>query len=328
MNVLRRAGVELERGWEMLTRTGGDPVLDPYRGYATPDHLVVRGRVLTRLRRTEPAPEASRLVNFGQMASLFFTSEVSDVAVRSPETGRAASSDGEGYIALRLPRDRASPGWNEVHLEIAAHPGTRRGFPVLVPSPAARRGIISDVDDTMMRTGAYSLARNLWTTFTGSALTREIFEDAVALMQRLHDRANPVFYVSSSPWNLHAFLDSVFARAGLVPGPMFLRDLGLRGTRGHKDHKGAAIDEILAANPELPFVLIGDTGQKDAFVYRDAIDRHPGRIEQVILREPAVGAPPPSLAAIEAIEAAGVPCHHGRDFAPLLGQGVGTSIST
>ncbi len=56
-----------------------------------------------------------------------------------------------------------------------------------------------DIDDTMMQTGAYSLARNLWTTFTGSALTRDVFPDAVALMTRLHDGMNPVFYVSSAP---------------------------------------------------------------------------------------------------------------------------------
>jgi phosphatidate phosphatase APP1 len=240
------------------------------------------------------------------------------VPVHSPETRRATRSDAEGYVRLELPRGEHHRGWNEVHLEIEGLPATRTGFPVLVPPREARLGVISDVDDTMMRTGAYSLWRNLWTTFTGSALTREVFADAVELVARLHDGANPVFYVSSSPWNLHHFLDAVFARVELVPGPMFLRDLGLTGARGHGDHKGAAIDAILAANPGLPFVLIGDTGQKDAFVYRDAIRRHPGRIERVILREPMVGAPQASRAAIGEIVAAGVPCHHVRDFSGVV----------
>ena len=319
MSVLRKTGSRLERGWERLTAKGGDPVLDAYRGYATPDCLIVRGRVLTALRRTEPEPETSKWANLLQMVGLFLTSEVSGVPVHSAETGRATKSDAEGYVRLPILRDAHEPGWNEVHLQISGRPATRRGFPVLVPQADAVRGVISDVDDTMMRTGAYSLARNLWTTFTGSALTREIFPDAVELVSRLHEGKNPVFYVSSSPWNLHHFLDAVFARAGLVPGPMFLRDLGLSGNRGHKDHKGAAIDEILMANPALPFVLIGDTGQKDAFVYRDAIARHPGRIERVILREPVVGAPRSSLDAIEEIEATGVPVHHGRDFEGALG---------
>lgn len=319
MRLLRQTGVRIERLWERLTvRSREDPLLDAYKGHATPISLVVRGRVLTALRRTAPEPESSKFTNLMQMLGLFFTGEVAGVPVHSPATGHRTVSDAEGYVLLEIPRDGHAPGWNEVHLEIAGHPGTRRGFPVLVPAPDATRGVISDVDDTMMRTGAYSLARNLWTTFTGSALTREIFPDAVELMERLHAGVNPVFYVSSSPWNLHHFLDSVFKRAGLVPGPMFLRDLGLAGTRSHKDHKGAAIDSILDANPDLPFVLVGDTGQKDAFVYRDAIARHPGRIERVILREPAVGAPQASLDAIAEIEATGVPVHHGRDFVGAL----------
>lgn len=315
MAIMRRFGRRFDRRWETLTALGHDPVLEAYRGYATPDSLVVRGRVLTALRRTQPSPESSKLTNLLQMAGLFLTREVSGVPVHSPEAGRATRSTREGYIRLEVPRDTPHRGWNEVHLEIEGHPATRRGFPVLVPPPEARRGVISDVDDTVMRTGAYSLARNLWTTFTGSALTREIFADAVVLMERLHAGVNPVFYVSSSPWNLHHFLDTVFARAGLVAGPMFLRDFGLSGTPGHKDHKSDAIDAILDANPGLPFVLVGDTGQKDAFVYRDAIARHPGRISHVFLREPVVGAPRASLDAIGRIEAAGVPVHHEADFA-------------
>ena len=281
MGVMRRFGRRFERRWETFATLGHDPVLEAYRGYATPTSLIVRGRVLTALRRTQPEPETSRLTNLLQMAGLFLTSEVSGVPVRSPETGRETRSDTEGYIRLEVPRDRHNHGWNQVHLEIEGLPTTRHGFPVLVPPPEAWRGVISDVDDTVMRTGAYSLARNLWTTFTGSALTREIFADAVELMERLHGGKNPIFYVSSSPWNLHHFLDTVFARAGLVPGPMFLRDLGLSGTPGHKNHKSAAIDSILTANPELPFVLIGDSGMRDPELYLQVVRKHPGRIRAV-----------------------------------------------
>ena len=193
-------------------------------------------------------------------------------------------------------------------------------FPALVPHPDARFGVISDIDDTMMQTGAYSLARNLWTTFTGSAATRRVFPDAVGLMERLTSEGRtPVFYVSSSPWNLHAFLEEVlFTRGDLPRGPVFLRDLGLSETKfvtaGHGNHKGAAIDRILAANPGLPFVLIGDTGQHDAAIYRAAAERHPGRIAGVILREPGRGADATDLAEIEGLSGLGVPVRHGADY--------------
>lgn len=314
MTRLRRFGSAVERWWErLMPGRGREPLLDPYRGFATPDHLVVRGRVLTALRRTRPEPEHSWWTNLRQMVSLFLTNEVAGVPVAAG-AGVTARSDPEGYLWIEVPRGTPEPGWRTVDVEIAGRRESRRAFPVLVPDPAARLGVISDIDDTLMQTGAYSLARNLWTTFTGSALTRHIFPDAVELVRELHAGVNPIFYVSSSPWNLHHFLDRVFGRSGLVPGPMFLRDLGLSGTPGHRGHKGAAIDRIFAANPGLRFVLAGDTGQKDAFVYRDAIARHPGRVLGVILREPGVGAPRASLAAIAEIEAGGVPVHHAPDF--------------
>ena len=74
---------------------------------------------------------------------------------------------------------------------------------VLVPSHAAAFGVISDVDDTILETGVQRVGRMIRQTFTGSALTRTPFPGAAELYRDLADGINPVFYVSSSPWNLH-----------------------------------------------------------------------------------------------------------------------------
>lgn len=334
---VRGLAQRVERGVRRLMPRGdGPPLLDPYRGFATADHLVVRGRVLTALRRTTPEPDQSRWTNLRQMAGLFLTDEVAGVPVRVPDRAVAGTSDEEGYLWLEVPRRDATPGWHEVAVEIEGLPGSRRGFPVLVPDPGAAFGVISDVDDTLIETGAYSLVRNLWTTFTGSALTRKVYPDAVRLLAGLSGAGrNPVFYVSSSPWNLHHFLDRVLGAAGLPPGPMFLRDFGLgageglekSGRGGHREHKGAAIDRVMEANPELGFVLVGDTGQKDALVYRDAALRHPGRVSAVVLREPGPGPSPAARAAMAAIRAAGVELHHGVDYSGAIARFRGAAPS-
>ena len=317
---LHRAAIEAERLWDRMKPDADlPPLLEPYCGFAGPDRLILRGRVLTSLRRTEPDPRHSKFTNLRQMASLFFTTEVAKVPVRLPGTSIRAISDEEGYLQFEVPRDGRGPGWAEFPVAIEGDPTTIRAFPALIPREDARYGVISDIDDTMIETGAYSLARNLWTTFTGSTLTRTVFADAVDLMARLSDGGrNPVFYVSSSPWNLHHFLETIFARAGLVRGPVFLRDLGVSEkklvTNKHGAHKSRAIDRILAANPALPFVLIGDTGQHDAKIYREAAARHPDRIAGVVLREPGRGADADDMAEIRALGDRGVRVHHGADF--------------
>jgi phosphatidate phosphatase APP1 len=296
-------------------RTSDGRAIDPFIGYATPDHLVLRGRVLSKLRHASPVSGQSRFANFRQILRMFLTDEVRDATVRCGDV--TAVTDEEGYFTLLLPRDGRT-GWitELVQVEGAQDSVT---CPVFVPHSQARFIVVSDIDDTMIETGAYSLMRNLYTSFTGNATTRHVFADAVALMENLSDKGrNPVYYVSSSPWNLHGFLADVFRNSGLVRGPMFLRDLGLSTTKfitdSHGNHKGASIDVILGANPELPVILLGDTGQHDAQIYRDVIDRHPGRIIAVGLRTPGSGMDAADRADLQAIADTGVHRFAERDF--------------
>ncbi|WP_047772171.1 phosphatase domain-containing protein [Wenxinia marina] len=289
-------------------RHGRDPVIDPHVGYATPAALHLRGRILSRVPRIDPGVRTT-LGNLRQMASLFVTDEVSGVEVTAPAYGISTRSDAEGYFALEVPRP-ASSGWHEVEVRAGVSAVT---MPALVPRGDATLCIVSDIDDTVIRTGAWSLWRNLATTFTGGLASREVFADGVELLTRLEDGGrNPVFFVSSSPWNLHDFLSRLLGAAGVPRGPMFLRDFGLaHRAAGHEGHKGRAIDTILAAVPDLPFVLIGDTGQRDAHVYRAAAERHPGRVRAVILRRAGREA---EAAEVAALRAMGVPVEVVADY--------------
>lgn len=290
--------------------------IEPYGGYATPDQLIARGRVLAA-RNVEKIDGQSKLANARQMFRLFATHEVADVTVTSGAC--SAVTDAEGYFTLSLPRD-GQVGWVNVALSI---PGHNAICPVLVARPDARWAVLSDIDDTMMHTGAWSVWRNLWTSFTGSVASRQVFDDAVTLIRGLADHGrNPVYFVSSSPWNFHGFLDAVFRRAGLPDAPKFLRDYGFGAdqfiTGRHGDHKGSAIDRIAAANPCLPLVLIGDTGQDDAQIYADAAVRHPGRVARVILRTAGDGANAADKLQVERMRSLGIPVNLAPDFREAL----------
>lgn len=293
--------------------------IDAYIGYATPDQIILRGRVLSALRHGVAADAQSKWTNFRQIFSMFMTDEVRGATVRCGDV--TAQSDEEGYFTLALPRD-ARTGWSTeyVHVDGRAAPVE---CPVFVPAQDAEFMVISDIDDTMLETGAYSLIRNLYTSFTGNAQTRQIYPDSKALMETLSKGGrNPVFYVSSSPWNLHGFLADIFVHAGLVRGPMFLRDLGLSETKfiteGHGNHKGGSIDHILRANPDLPAVLLGDTGQHDAQIYHDVVQRHPERIIAVGLRTPGPEMDAADLHDVSALNATGVPSFAAPDFSGFI----------
>jgi len=315
-NILHKIAMTAERLVDRVRRTPSQArIIEAYAGYSTPQHIIVRGRVLTALRRNAPLPNQSWFTNLRQMISLFLTDEVADVTVISGDV--TAQTDEEGYFTLLLPLVDKS-GWIDVPVTIKDRDGVTQ-CPVLMLPPNADYLVISDIDDTVLKTGAYSLVRNLWTSMTGNATTRYIFPDAIAFLSDLtvNDR-NPLFYVSSSPWNLYTFLNQIFARTNLPRGPMFLRDLGLSETKfitdGHGNHKGASIDTIMATQPDLPAILIGDSGQKDAKIYAAAIDRHPGRIRAVVLRQADDGYDADDNSYMTQITDSGTILLHGPNF--------------
>lgn len=295
-------------------------VIDAYAGYATQEHLILRGRVLTSLASTQSAENRGRLRSFFAMVSLFLTDEVANVRVRA--RGVEAISDEEGYFTLQLPRPK-SGGWVDVLVHIKGHED-KTLCSAFIPDEAGELMIISDIDDTILKTGAYSLARNLWTSLTGNVASRHVYPDAVRLISDLaEDGANPVFYVSSSPWNLYSFLSDIFDRNGLVRGPMFLRDLGISRTKfitdGHGNHKGGSIDLLLRAQPKLRVILLGDTGQEDARIYAEIAAKHDGRVAAIVLRQTVDGLDQADAKSIARIEALGIPVFRDGVF-PERGQ--------
>ncbi len=148
---------------------------------------------------------------------------------------------------------------------------------------AAAFGVISDVDDTILETGVQRVGRMIRQTFTGSALTRTPFPGAAELYRDLAVGINPVFYVSSSPWNLHSFLMAFIRHREFPVGPLLLRDL--LGTAAGREQKHARIQEILDLHPRLRFVLLGDSGEKDPEIYAAVVGQNPGRIIAIYIRE-------------------------------------------
>ena len=85
---------------------------------------------------------------------------------------------------------------------------------------------------------------------------------------------NPIFYISSSPWNLYDLLRDFLELNEIPRGPIFLRDLGVDQTKfikrsGHGEKLERAL-QIMSDFPELPFVLVGDSAQHDAGLYAEA----------------------------------------------------------
>jgi phosphatidate phosphatase APP1 len=145
-----------------------------------------------------------------------------------------------------------------------------------------------------------------------NARTRLPFAGVAAFYRALHEGTggahNPIFYVSSSPWNLYDVITGFLEAEEIPAGPLLLRDwdLGLSLLR-NEAHKSAHIREILETYPGLRFILVGDSTQEDPEIYARVVAAHPGRILAAYIRnvEPHPERSAKIAALAEAVEAAG-----------------------
>ncbi|MGH3348513.1 MAG: App1 family protein [Nocardioides sp.] len=273
-------------------RTPTDFRIEPYLGHGSDAGVVVRGRLLENPPPTDAVEGEGVVAAVRRTVRNFLTDELPDVPLKIMVAGTTveAVTDAEGYFRVRLRPDpeRLTSPWTDGTVELA---GDYRGLSsrhttpirIRVPGKDARFGVISDIDDTILETGVERAWHMIRQTFTGSALTRTPFLGAPELYRDLAAGANPVFYVSSSPWNLHSFLTAFLEHRDFPDGPVLLRDL--LGTAAGREQKYDRIDEILELHPGLDFVLIGDSGEKDPEIYADTVREHPGRILATYIRE-------------------------------------------
>lgn len=316
-----RVEEELDRQKERLGGRFGGPRgparIDAYRGFGSADRAFVKGRVV----RGSPIPAAdaddSAWLNLAGMIQRFESDEVAGARVRVTFPGgrHEVTTDAEGYFEAWLdPRPAFGTDrlWHTVELELLepceGEGPHRAAAHVLVPPPSCAFGVISDIDDTVVRTEATDLVRMLRNTFLGNARTRVPFPGVGAFYRALQQGTgaapfNPVFYVSSSPWNLHDVLAEFLTLRKIPIGPLLLRDWGLSRTEvlptGHGTHKLAEIRRVMDLFPALPFLLIGDSGQEDPEIYHRVVHDHPDRILAVYIRN--VTPRPDRLGAIHAL---------------------------
>jgi phosphatidate phosphatase APP1 len=295
-------GVDMVR-YGVRSRVGGNRVLRiaSYRTYGTAVGLRVMGRVLRDAELPPAVDEATQWENLLATYRRFETDEVPGARLRITlgDATTETSANNEGYFDCMIePRGTLPAGdvWHTAHVEllspVAPEPVTATAR-VLVPAAGARFGIISDIDDTVIRTDVTALLRMARNLLLGNARTRLPFPGVAEFYRALQGgadghAANPLFYVSSSPWNLYELLIEVFERHGIPLGPLMLRDWGVSSQEllptGHGAHKGDAIARIFDSYPHLPFVLVGDSGQEDPEIYAAIIHKYPGRVLAAYIR--------------------------------------------
>ena len=280
--------------------------IQAYRGFVVDGVATVRARVREEQRFESPDEglriDATLAANLLRWVVLDMPGVQVDISI-GEQTVTAASNE-DGFVIAKVPVGDLAPGWHTVHLTAADKDGrtvVAHGR-VVVPDPASRVAVISDIDDTILRTGMTEGIKAVQRTLLRDAHGRRPISGMPSLYRGLARGTggrpeSTFFYVSSTPWNLYDMLVQFLQLRGFPRGPLFLTDWrpGKKQPEGedmqYRGHKRARIRRLLDAYPELTLVLIGDSGEHDREIYGEFLQSDADRIAAVLIRD--VRAPSP-----------------------------------
>lgn len=292
-------------------RGSGGLLIQPFYGYGSADEYFLMGRVFRQPRFSSRFSASFSQRDLLDVVRRVFRKGVGNAVLiaRHGQTsifGACATrvqTDRDGYFQARLQApQRLTPKkqWHPVDLELvepaefADDVGAKAQGLVYVPPRDAKRVIISDIDDTVMFTGVVNKLKMVWRLFVLGPASRVAFPGVASLYRALHDgpsqdQLNPMLYVSRGPWSIYEILQEFFRLHEIPVGPiLFLREWGMSLQRPlpprAEDHKLKLVRDMLELYHDLPFVLIGDSGQHDPEIYAQIVQEYPGRVQAVYIR--------------------------------------------
>lgn len=278
--------------------------IEPFLGYANSEKAVLHGRVLEN-QNINPAKEEDTLFNnFEAAFKRFNTAEAPGVELKISIGNSAAkiSTDDEGYFDAQLFDVEIPDGKGLMRSYQAEIVGNPHGGNVdinsegefIVPPLNCEFGVISDIDDTIIKSDVTNFFRMIRLTFFNNARTRVPFPGVSEFYRALQEgkngeALNPIFYVSNSPWNLYDLLKSFLDFHDIPAGPLLLRDIGIDKDKfisfDSFDGKVFRITKLLKFYPDLKFILIGDSGEQDPEIYDQICTIFPDRIKAIYIRD-------------------------------------------
>ena len=220
---------------------------------------------------------------------------VSDQAVDVTVLGRryGARTDGKGYFQIELQRASLSEGTFAAFARLRSVPGTHRAglgkLHIWPDGPGVV--VISDIDDTVLESGAQNRLVLVWRSVTSNWRTMKKVPGAARLLAKLAARGHPVIFVSSTPLRLYPRLRRFLRGQGFPDAPLVLKNLGRYKLRTTPRYKTEQLTSILTRLPHHRALLMGDSGEMDPEIYGALSRANPGRVEQVLIHRLPGGAP-------------------------------------
>jgi len=274
--------------------------VEPLYAFGNQEKMFFKARVVESYRQSKPSARKTYLQNILAALRRYAGSSVpgARVEVTYAQIKKKLKSDEEGIIDGDFELPNLPPEQNDhIYFRLVPEEGVRPEreqvkIKVSRFDTQHPRGVISDIDDTILISHATRTGKKFWLSVSKNAYTRRPFPGVSRFYEALSEKGkHPVFYVSSSDWNLYDMIRDFLNYRKIPLGPVLLKDLHVdlrniwKSGGGSHQHKLEKIEMLLDLYPGMKFILIGDSGQHDPELYAEIMSSHPARVIAVYIRE-------------------------------------------
>jgi phosphatidate phosphatase APP1 len=269
-----------------------EPYVKIYRGFATESRVFIHGHLFKGLSLHREKPSTSFFRNAKEMIKRFVISPWGQQRLRIYIADRHydVKTRENGYFTLELEGKFSKLIKYQVQF-------IHDDFDILldreiVVEPDTGYVVVSDVDDTIIISHATNVLKKLYLLLARNPQQRRPFEGVVNSYCRL-DHV-PFFFVSSSEWNLYDFIVSFCEYHKFPFGYYLLQDIKqwkdlVKSGGGDHMHKYDKIVFLMKFFERSKFVLIGDSGQRDARIYTRLANEFPEKVASIHIRDIRAG---------------------------------------
>lgn len=177
---------------------------------------------------------------------------------------------------------------NVIDYELVLRPNAKRsitGRSLLLSDEGV--SVISDIDDTIKLSYVTDHKKLFESSFFNDF---ESVNGMPELYQQWQQQGASFHYVSSSPWQLYEPLDAFLKECDFPDFTMSLKMVRFKDETFFNLFKSAtktkpqAIESIIKRYPNRQFVLVGDSGEKDAQVYAQIANDYPDNVAKIFIR--------------------------------------------
>lgn len=282
---------------------GYKPTIVPFIGFGNNNKAILFGIVKEDKGIAKPKRKHSFWKNMRQMLKRYSSSVIENTKVKIEFLGKEAEvvTNEYGIFRCELELDKTTIEhnkiWHTAHYKLLNEENSNEVTgQVMLISNQVDYGVISDVDDTFLVSHSTQTLKKLRLMIFRNAVTRIPFKGIAGFFNALNQRENsqnlnPMFFVSSSEWNLYDLLYDFSLFHNIPKGVYLLKDSKLtllnlwKSGKGLHEHKIEKIEFLLTFYNNLKFILIGDSGQKDPENYLRIVKKFPNRILAIYIRK-------------------------------------------